>query len=137
MVVFLLRTLKEKLPIFLINTLLLHIPLLALTDRQNYRGTELQWSEYTCWVWAGGTFFTVVLLCQFLVLEGNRFWFYLLCTYVLRVHYSCGVMLVFWFWREIVFGVTYVLSVQYSCAVVSVFWLWREIVLQSRTRFYK
>jgi hypothetical protein len=27
--------LKEKLPIFLINTLLLHIPLLALTDGQN------------------------------------------------------------------------------------------------------
>jgi hypothetical protein len=30
-VVFLQCTLKEKLPIFLINTLLLHIPLLALT----------------------------------------------------------------------------------------------------------
>ena len=30
-------------------------------------------------------------------------------------------MLVFWFWREIVFGVTYILSVQYSCAVVSIF----------------
>jgi hypothetical protein len=38
-------------------------------------------------------------------------------TYVLRVQYSCGVVLVFWFWWEIVFGVTYVLSVQYSCAV--------------------
>ena len=25
-----------------------------------------------------GTFFTVVLLCQFLVLAGNRFWFYIL-----------------------------------------------------------
>ncbi len=35
------------------------------------------------------------------------------CTYVLRVQYSCGVVLVFWFWREIVFGVTCVLSVQY------------------------
>ena len=44
-------------------------------------------------------------------------------TYVLRVQYSCGVVLVFWFWREIVFGVTYVLGVQCSCAVVSVFWL--------------
>ena len=66
-----------------------------------------------------------------------RFWFYLLCTYVLRVQYSCGVVLVFWFWWEIVFGVTYVLSVQYSCAVVSVFWLWQEIVLKMRTRFYK
>jgi hypothetical protein len=58
-------------------------------------------------------------------------------TYVLRVQYSCGVVLVFWFWREIVFGVTYNLSVRYSCAVVSVFWYWREIVLKMRTRFYK
>ncbi len=32
--------------------------------------------------------------------------------------FSCGVVLVFWFWREIVFGVTYVHSVQYSCEVV-------------------
>ncbi len=58
-------------------------------------------------------------------------------TYVLRVQYSCGVVLVFWFLQEIVFGVTYVLSVQYSCGVVSVFWLWREIDLKMRTRFYK
>jgi hypothetical protein len=51
-------------------------------------------------------------------------------TYVLRVQYSCGVMLVFWFWQEIVFGVTYILlRVQYSCVVVSVVWLWQEIVL--------
>ncbi len=63
------------------------------------------------------------------VLAGNRFWFYLLCTYLLRVQYSCGVVLVFWFWREIGVGVMYVLSVQHSYAVVSVFWLWREIVL--------
>ncbi len=27
--------------------------------------------------WAGGTFFPVVLLCQFFVLVGNRFWFYI------------------------------------------------------------
>ena len=58
-------------------------------------------------------------------------------TYVLRVQYSCGVVLVFWFWREIVIDVSYVLSVQYSCVVVSVFWLWWEIVLKMRTRFYK
>ncbi len=37
---------------------------------------------------------TVVRLCQFLVLAGNRFWFYIL-TYVLRVQYNCGVVLVF------------------------------------------
>ncbi len=42
-------------------------------------------------------------------------------TYVLRVQYSHGVVLVFWFWWEIVVGVMYVLSLQYSCAVVSVF----------------
>ncbi len=65
----------------------------------------------------------------------------MLLTYVSRIQYSCGVVLVFWFWREIVFGVMYVLSVQYACAVVSVFWLWqeivlwREIVLKMRTPF--
>jgi hypothetical protein len=53
-----------------------------------------------------------------------------LLTYVSRVQYSGGVVLVFWFLREIVFGITtYVLSVQYTCAVVTVFLLWREIVL--------
>ncbi len=57
-------------------------------------------------------------------------------TYVLRVQYSCGVVLDFWFW-EIVFGITYVLSVQYRCAVVSVCWLWQEKDLKMRTRFYK
>ncbi len=36
-IVFLQRRLKEKLPFVNINTLLLHIPPLALTDRQNYR----------------------------------------------------------------------------------------------------
>ncbi len=45
--------------------------------------------------------------------------------YVLRVPYSCGVVLVFLIWWEIVFG-TYVLSVQYSCDIVSVFLLWQE-----------
>ncbi len=39
-VVFLQCRLKEKLPFVLINTLLLHIPLLALTDGWNYRGTN-------------------------------------------------------------------------------------------------
>jgi hypothetical protein len=76
-----------------------------------------------------------VVLCQFLVPVGNRF--LVLHTYVLRVQYSCSVVLVFWFWWELVFGVTYILSVQYRCAVVSVFWLWQEIDLKIRTRFYK
>jgi hypothetical protein len=81
-VVFLQHMLKEKLLIFLINTLLLHIPLLALTDRQNDRqrnklirvglgnlrflqvNLEYIRKERTLAVcaWAGGTFFPVVLL---------------------------------------------------------------------------
>ena len=35
-------------------------------------------------------------------------------TYVLGVQYSCGFVLVFWFWWEIVFGVTYVLRAKKS-----------------------
>jgi hypothetical protein len=38
-------------------------------------------------------------------------------TCVLRVQYSCGVVLVFWFLREIVFGVSYLLSVMYKTVV--------------------
>jgi hypothetical protein len=56
-------------------------------------------------------------------------------TYVLRIQCSCGIVLVFWLWWDIIFGVMNILSVQYSCAVVSVFWLWREIVLKLRTPF--
>ncbi len=39
---------------------------------------DRQRDEYTRCAWAGGTFFPVVVLCQFLVLAGNRFWFYIL-----------------------------------------------------------
>ncbi len=59
-------------------------------------------------------FFPVVLLCQFFVLVGNRFWFYILLMY-LEYHTVVVLCYFFWMWREIVFGVTYVLSVQYSC----------------------
>ncbi len=41
---------------------------------QNHRRRD----TYTRFAWAGGTFVPVVLLCQFLVLAGNRFWFYIL-----------------------------------------------------------
>ncbi len=60
--------------------------------------------------------------------SGEKYVLVLHTTYVLKVPYSCCVVLgvFFLFWRNIVFGVTYVLSVQYSCAVVSVFLLWRE-----------
>ncbi len=46
-------TLKEKLPIFLINTILLHIPLLALTHRQNYGETDRITEEGINPGWAG------------------------------------------------------------------------------------
>ncbi len=39
-----------------------------------------------------------------------------LFTYLEYLQYSCGIVLVFWFWWEIVFGVMYLLRVQYSCA---------------------
>ncbi len=111
---------------------LFYSTLLALTPGWKDR----QRNEYTCFAWAGGTFFLVVLLCHV------SFWFWWeigfgLHTHVLRVKYSCGVVLVFWLRRENVFGVTYILSVQYSCAVVSVFLLQREIVLKMRTCFYE
>jgi hypothetical protein len=104
----------------------------------------------------------VVLWLVFLVLAGNSFWCFVhmvlivqcscavvsvfgcgrklvlvLHTYVLRVQYNCGVVLVFLSWREIVIDFTYIFSEQYSCGVVSVFWLWQEIVLKMRTHFYK
>ncbi len=107
--------------VYCFSVTLFYSTLLALTDRQNDR----QRVKYTCFAWAGGTFFPVGLLLQFFVLAGNRFWFYILLMYL---EYNTVVVLCqfFWFWWEIVFGVTYILSVQYSCAVVSVVLLWRE-----------
>ena len=78
---------------------LFYSTLLALTDSQTDSRrndiTRFAWAGGTCprEAWAGGTFFPVVLLCQF------------------------------WFWREIGFGCTYyyVLRVPYSCGVVLVF----------------
>ena len=40
---------------------------------------EIQ-KQYTHCAWAGGSFFPVVLSCQFLVLAGNRIWFTYSCT---------------------------------------------------------
>ena len=57
--------------LFLRNTLLLY----SLSPSSQ---TELWRNKYTCFAWAGGTFSPVVLLCQFSVLVGNRFWFYIL-----------------------------------------------------------
>ncbi len=130
-VIFLQCTRKGKLPFVLINTLLLYIPLLALTHRQTEWRTE---KKPTYCAWAGGTFFQLCCCVSFSLWREIGFGVH---TYVLRVQYSCGVVLVFWLHREIVFGVRYILSVQYSCAVVSVFWLWWEIDLKMRTPFYK
>jgi hypothetical protein len=82
--------LTEKLPIFLVNTLLLHIPLLALTDPQTDRMPDREMNT--------------------LAAQGLEELFFQLC---------CCVS--FWFWREIVFGVTFVHRVQYSCGIVLVF----------------
>ncbi len=49
--------------------------------------------KHTRFAWAGGTFFPVVLLCQFYVLAGNRFWLYILLCH--QSLYSCGVVIVF------------------------------------------
>ncbi len=70
--------------------------------------------------------------CDSFLVSGRKLVLVLL-TYVSKVQYSCGIVLVFWYWWEIVFGVTYLLSVQYTCAFVSVFWLWWEIVLWRET----
>jgi hypothetical protein len=56
--------------LFLHNTLF-YSTLLALTHGQK----DWQRVKYTRYAWAGGTFFPVVLLCQYLVLVENRFWF--------------------------------------------------------------
>ncbi len=117
-VVFLQCILKEKLPFILINTLLLHNPLLALTDGQN----DGQRNKYTCCMWTKGTLFpscavvlvfgsggkyfmvyilmnleynTVVVLCQFFGCGGK--YFLVLRTYLvyntvvlLCQFYGCG-----------------------------------------------
>ncbi len=71
-VVFLQCTLKEKLPFILINTLLLHIPLLALTDGQNDGRTE---TKYTCCTWAGGPFLHLCCCVSFLFWQEIGFGF--------------------------------------------------------------
>ncbi len=62
--------------------------------------TRFAWAGGTCprFAWAGRIFSPVILLCQFLVLAGNRFWFYILLFMYLGyriVPYICSVVLVF------------------------------------------
>ena len=72
----------------LVRFTLFYSTLLALTDSQTDSqrndNTRFAWAGGTCprFACAGGTFFPVVLLCQFLDQAGNRFWLYiLLCTW--------------------------------------------------------
>ncbi len=64
---------------------------------------------YTHFTWAGGTFFHFQLCCCVRFLFWREIGFGFTYYYVLRVPYSCGVVLFFMFWWEIVFGVTYIL----------------------------
>ncbi len=137
-VVFFQCTLKEKLPIFLINTLLLHIPLLALTDLRTDGITEDQIHLLRV---GWRNFFPVVLLCQILVVAGNSFRCYFLPYQLCRCVF-------FWLRREIVLGCTdqffgcggkqfwVLLTYNTSCAVVSFFLLWQEIVYGCTDQFF-
>jgi hypothetical protein len=134
-VVFLQRTLKENFPFNLINTLLLHIPLLALTHRwmewqteERIHSLQVGWRNFfsSCavvsvfWLWRkiilGVTYLPYHLwrCVFFLVVVGNSF----------GLHRS-----VFWLWREIVLGVTYLPTIpvvplcQFLVAAGYSFWL--------------
>ncbi len=80
-------------------------------DGRRNEYTRFAWAGGTCprFAWAGVTFSPVV---QFLVLAGNRFWFYILLLMYLGYHtiqlWCCvsffGIFFVVagkWFWREI------------------------------------
>ncbi len=80
---------------FLVNTLLLYIPLLALTNGQKDR----QRNKYTPYAWAGGTFFQLCCCVSFLVVVeivlGDTYLPYQLCRCIF-----------FLLRQEIVFGCT-------------------------------
>jgi hypothetical protein len=68
----------------------------------------------------------VVLCLFFLVLVGNSFWCFI--HMVLIVQYSCAVVSVFGSdGKSVLVLHTYVLRVQYNYGVVLVFWSWGEI----------
>jgi hypothetical protein len=56
--------------------------------------TDRQRNEYTHCMWAGGTFFPVVLLCHFFVLAGNRFWFTYLRTLLQKIILRTNIFLI-------------------------------------------
>ncbi len=87
----------------LVRFTLFYFTLLTLMDRMTDRQmdgrrneyTRFAWAGGTCprFVWAGGIFSPVVMLCQFLVLAGNRFRFYILLMYLgyRTIHMWCCV----------------------------------------------
>ncbi len=79
---------------FLVNTLLLYIPLLTLTDRQR--------DEYTRYAWAVGwrNLFSSCAVVSVFWLWRKQF------QVILTYHTSCAVVSFFLLWREIVFGCT-------------------------------
>jgi hypothetical protein len=87
------------------------------------RQNDRQRNKYTHNAWAGGTFFSCAVVSVF------QFWREIVFGVTLYLS------TVFWVWREIVFGVTYILRVQYSCVLCQFFWSWQEIVLKMRTSF--
>ncbi len=70
----------------LLNFLKLSVHVFCLAEkaklcRTNSR-TNCTQNKNTRFAWAGGTFSPVVLLCQFSVLAGKKFWFYILLMYL-------------------------------------------------------
>ena len=56
--------------------------------------TDGQRNDIIRYAWAGGTFFPVVLLCQFFVLVGNRFWFYILAYVTQQIILRTNIFLI-------------------------------------------
>jgi hypothetical protein len=83
--------LNKKVPFVLVNTLLLHIPLLALTDGQNDRQTE---TKYTCCAWAGGTFFQLCCCVSFLFWREIGFGFTYLRTLLKKIILQTNIFLI-------------------------------------------
>jgi hypothetical protein len=127
-------------------------PILAATDRSEESRRALVASpskikeyysyDYTCFAWAGGSFFHFQLCCYVSFLFWREMccgFTYYLCT--LEYHITKLWCCVSFFCSGgnyfLVFHTYGNFFYSYSCAVVSVFWFWREIVLKMRTRFYK
>ncbi len=75
------RTCRRAHDLQVIGKVSSRVEIRILSSKQVTSMSILRKNRYTCFAWAGGTFFTVVRLCQFLVLAGNRFGLH---TYVLR-----------------------------------------------------